>query len=104
LIDTNDVQPAPSAEELWERVEHLDGEPIAVHEACRKYDLTPPSVYRWIEAGYIRDLDGQRGGGRGYKRYLNEADVAYAAAVSDVRGRQQGRKVFISKYLPPHLD
>jgi hypothetical protein len=24
--------------------------------------------------------------------------------VSDIRGRQQGRKVFISKYLPPHLD
>jgi hypothetical protein len=24
--------------------------------------------------------------------------------VSDVRGRQQGRKVFIPEYLPPHLD
>jgi hypothetical protein len=34
---------------------------------------------------------------------LNEADVAYAAEVADLRGRTRGRTIFISGYIPSHL-
>lgn len=93
----------PSPETLWERVTHLDGEPIGVRESCAKYNLSPTSVYRWIEKGYVRVLrEPPSGGGRGNKRLLNEADLAYAAEVADVRGRKPGRHIITEEYAPPH--
>jgi predicted site-specific integrase-resolvase len=90
-------------DELWRRVQHLDGKPIGINEACDKYDFAPSSLYRWIDKGYIRVLEDQRGGGRGRKRLLNEADVAYAAEIADLRGRSPGRAIFVSGYTPLHM-
>jgi predicted site-specific integrase-resolvase len=91
-------------DELWRRVQHLDGKPIGLREGCRKYDLSSPSVYNWIRKGYIRVLKDRRGGGRGRKRLLNEADVAYAALVAEERGQQQGRAIFVPEFVPPHCS
>ena len=89
-------------QELWARVKHLDGVPIGLGEACAKYGLSSPSIYRWIERGYVRVLDDQRGGGRGRKRLLNEADVAYAALVAKERGKREGRRILTPEFIPPH--
>ena len=93
-----------SAEEIWERVAHLAGEGIGVERACEKYDLSVSSMYAWIEKGYVRVLKNRRGGGRGIKRLLNEADVAYIAEVADIRGRRQGREIITSDFIPPHVQ
>jgi predicted site-specific integrase-resolvase len=103
--DIEDTSPLLSKrKELWARVRHLDGKPIGVREACEKYNLSPTSLYRWINRKYIRVLNDQRGGGRGIKRLLNEADVAYAAAVAKRRGQTQGRTIFTSEFAPIHVD
>jgi predicted site-specific integrase-resolvase len=91
-------------DELWRRVRHLDGRPIGIRAACNEYGFSTSSLYRWIERDYVRILKDQRGGGRGRKRALNEADVAYAAEVAKIRGKTPGRAIFTSDYTPPHLE
>jgi hypothetical protein len=91
-------------EELWRRVQHLDGEPIGIEDAYTKYAMSPSSVYRWMERGYIRILRDRRGGGRGRKRLINEADIAYAAEVAGERGRKRGKPIFTSEFVPPHCS
>jgi hypothetical protein len=90
--------------DLWDRVKGLDGEPIGLGEARRKYRLGAASLNRWVELGYVRVLDDQRGGGRGRKRMLNEADVAYIALVADERGRRPGRRILTPEFSPPHVS
>jgi hypothetical protein len=99
--DDESSESKASAQEIWERVARLDGEPIGVREACEKYDLSPTTVYTWIRRGYVRVLE-EGGRGRGNKRLLNEADLAYAGGVADTRGRQQGRTIITDEYVPPH--
>jgi transposase len=89
-------------DELWRRVKHLDGRPIGLEDAYTKYDMNPSSVYRWINKGYIRILKDRRGGGRGRKRLINEADMAYVAEVADERGRKRGKPILTPEFLPPH--
>ena len=101
-VAETDVQLTTKRNSLWARVEHLDGTPIGLEEACVKYDFSSPSVYRWIAQGYVRVLNDQRGGGRGRKRLLNEADVAYIALVAKERGKRQGKRIVTSKFTPPH--
>ena len=92
-------------EQLWKQVSHLDGHPIGIREACEKYRLDVSSIYRWIDKGYVRVLSrGNKGGGRGRKRTLNEADVAYISLVADLRGRKQGKKIVTTEFIPPHLN
>jgi predicted site-specific integrase-resolvase len=91
-------------DELWRRVQHLDGKPIGLEDAYTKYDMNPSSVYRWIEKGYIRILKDRRGGGRGRKRLINEADMAYIAEVGDERGRKRGKPILTSEFIPPHCN
>jgi len=96
-----DVRAATMRDELWARVNHLDGKPIGVNEAASRYQLSTGSLTRWVKAGYIRVV--QRGdpkGGRGRKTYLNEGDVAYAKLVSDKRQSRPGRRVFTREFLP----
>jgi len=100
--DEESSKPKVTPGEIWERVAHLDGEGIGLERACEKYDLSAPSMYNWIEKGYVRVLKDRRGGGRGIKRLLNEADVAYIAEVADIRGRVRGRDIITDEYLPPH--
>jgi predicted site-specific integrase-resolvase len=92
-------------DELWRRVQHLDGQGVGVNEAARKYDLSTGSLSRWIQAGYIRILHrGNPKGGRGNKTLLNEADVAYAQLASEERCAGPGRKVFVQEFLPPFFE
>ncbi len=105
-VAEGDVREIASRQELWQQVQYLDGVPITIEKACRKYGLSKPSLYRWIRQGFVRVLYDQRGGkrgGRGNKRLLNEADVAYAALVADVRKVKRGQRTFTREYWPPHM-
>ena len=71
---------------------HLEDQEISVTEAAKKYGLSRRSIERWVERGYVRD----RGVAPGYKRrrMVNEADVAYASALVEVKDPAQGQAVF----------
>lgn len=103
-VAEGDVKLISRREELWERVRYLDGIPIGLEEACTKYQLSSPSLYRWISRGYVRVLQDQRRGGRGHKRTLNEADVAYIALVAKERGKVRGKRIVTQEFVPLHCS
>ena len=104
-VAEEDVSVSTMRDKIWNQVKHLDGTPISMSQACEKYDeINFASLSRWVDRGYIRTLgDGPRGGGRGRKRLLNEADVAYTAFILRRRGKRPGKRVFAPETLPPHL-
>lgn len=55
---------------------HLQGEPISISDAARKYELQTSTLTRWMQRGYIARL-----GKEGRRTLLDEADVAYCAKV-----------------------
>ena len=97
------MNPWKVREELWKRVKHLEGESVGVYEARDKYGISVTSLYRWIRRGYVRVVRDNRGGGRGQKRLLNEADVAYASLLVERAGGERGHSVFSPKVVPPHF-
>jgi len=70
---------------------HLDG-PISATDAAKKYGFTYRSIMNWVERGHIKDL----GLAPGYKRrrLVNEADVAYARRLADLKQPISGQSVF----------
>ncbi|HIE38147.1 MAG TPA: hypothetical protein EYP77_03600 [Anaerolineae bacterium] len=103
LVASEDVRKVKERDELWATVAHLENRRIGIHEASQKYNLSLDSLYRWIRLGYIRVVEDAKGGGRGRKRLLNEADVAYASRLADIRGRGRGRRIFSEDMIPPHV-
>ena len=59
-----------------ENFTHLDGIPIGISEAARKYKIPRPTLSRWKDKGYIRVI-----GQRGQKILLDEGDVAFCCSV-----------------------
>jgi len=55
---------------------HLQGEPISISDAARKYEIQTSTLTRWMQRGYIARL-----GKDGRRTLLDEADVAYCAKV-----------------------
>ena len=103
-VAQEDVQVLNQRNQLWRQVKHLDGVAISMTAACEKYEeINFASLSRWVARGYIRALGGQKGGGRGNKRLLNEADVAYTALLIRKRGKRPGKRVFSPETFPPHL-
>ncbi len=89
---------------LWRQVRHLEGVPIGVRDAYQKYGLSPTTLYRWIESGYIRVMKETTGKGRGKKRILNEADVAYADLLRRRLGGRKGKRFFNEELVPPRSE
>ncbi len=63
----------------------LEGVGISISEAARKYSLLPQTVHVWAKRGLVRVLD--EGKGRGSRKIVNEADVAYLASIHHLRKR-----------------
>ena len=63
---------------------HLEGQPITVSEAARKYGVPVSTIHFWVQKGFISVLDWETGRGGSRKR-LDEADMAYCAAIYKVR-------------------
>ncbi len=80
-----------------EDFEHLRGKSIWVMEAARKYGVPNPTISNWAKRGFIRIL-----GREGRKTLLDEADVAYCAAVYKAKGGRRGKWIFDKHGKPYH--
>jgi len=70
------------------RFAHLEGRPIRVTDAAKKYGIPYQTISRWAHAGRISILE------RGPKLLLlDEADVAYAQLLTDMLDMRRGRGV-----------
>ncbi|MBT7071523.1 MAG: hypothetical protein HN855_06265 [Anaerolineae bacterium] len=72
----------------------LAGNSIWLSEAERKYDVSTPTLSRWVKAGYISRI-----GLEGNRVLLNEQDVAYCAEIYKKRGGQ-GKRIFAEDGTP----
>lgn len=104
MLDERDIEQMAKAKALrdriWERVAKFEGETVSTQEAREIFNISDRTLYRCIENGYIRAGQGSKGG-RGKKRELNKADVAYVAELVK-RGRGRGHRIFNPDTIPPH--
>lgn len=84
-------------EQLRSQVAYLEGRPISLGQAARKYGLKHQTLSRWIQAGYIRLKER---GGHGRPTLVDESDVAYAKNLADLQQAGQGKQVFTEGFLP----
>jgi hypothetical protein len=106
MLSEGDVQRMAKAkllrDKIWKQVEKFDGETVGTDEAKTEFGITPPTLYRCIALGYIRAVGKSSTGGRGNKRALNKADVAYVAELAK-RGGGRGHRLFGPDTIPPHV-
>jgi predicted site-specific integrase-resolvase len=93
LVADNNIDPSLNIKR--KDFEHLRGRKISMSEASRMYNVPQVNFSRWTKSGFITIL------GHGKKRsvLLDEADVAYCAAVYKAKhefygGRLSGVSVF----------
>jgi hypothetical protein len=105
MLDEGDIERMAKAkalrDKIWERVKKYDGETIGVREARNIFHVPDQTIYRCIEKGYIR-ADKPGNGGRGRRRQLNKADVAYVAELVRHSGNGRGHRLFGPDTIPPH--
>jgi hypothetical protein len=80
-----------------EQFQHLRGQAITVAGAVEKYNLSDRTVRDWIERGHINILK------PGYGMVVDEADVAYCAAVYQIQGGGRGKRLFDESGQPYQL-
>ncbi len=73
LVAENEIDPSLNIKR--EDFEHLRGRKISMSEASKNYGIPHPTFSRWTKSGFIKVLE------RGYRTILDEADVAFCAAV-----------------------
>lgn len=78
----------------------LEGTPIELARASEQYGFSLQVLRRWAKRGCIRMIKATR-----RPILLNEADVAYARALAEVRGISKGKALFPSsrQYSPNWL-
>ena len=90
-----------------EDFKHLRGNPITVSEAAKKYGekygvkLIGQTIRDWVKRGYIQTL--RESSGRGSYMELDEADVAYCAAIHAVRKQYKTRAPLLKEDGSPYL-
>ena len=72
-----------------EQFKHLDGTPIMLSEAAKKYGFSTSSLWRWIGQEHIRVIKRV-----GKRVFLDEADIAYARALADMKKLRSGQALF----------
>lgn len=72
-----------------EQFHHLDGVAIGISEAALKYRFHVGTISQWVTDGHIREIGPDPT--HKQRRLINEADVAYAAALRDLKGIRPGR-------------
>jgi predicted site-specific integrase-resolvase len=104
MLDEEDVERMVKAkalrDKIWARVAKFEGEMVSTLDAKKLFGLNEPTLYRCIKKGYIRAGIGSKGG-RGKKRELNKADVAYVAELAKRNGGR-GHRLFGPDTIPPH--
>lgn len=92
IVDMEDLSEVVKRVTKRESFSNLDGIPIHLSEAARKYNLPATSISGWRKAGHIRTLGKEKN-----RILLNEADIAYIKAVIDSVGLRPGQD--LTKYL-----
>jgi hypothetical protein len=69
----------------------VQGKPILVSEAVKKYGFSSPSIYKWISDGWVKVLEQEP------KILINEENIATARELADLIGHIPGRAVFPAK-------
>ena len=80
-----------------EDFEHLRGQAITVSEAAKKYGIIRRTIIRWADKGYCKIIV------PGYRMELDEADVAYCAAIHEVRKKYKSRAPLLQEDGSPYL-
>lgn len=88
LVAADDVA-AIAAERFIRREDfkHLEGVAISISDAHFKYHFQTSTISRWIQQGHITVLEKTPN-----VVYINEADIAYAAALKAIKGMGPGRR------------
>ena len=79
---------------------HLDGIPIHLSQAARKYGVPQSTLSRWVQRGYIRKVGQEKN-----RILLNEGDVAYCVNVYRSMRGKRGKRIFQKgglPYVPKH--
>lgn len=73
-----------------ENFAHLEGRGVSISQAAERYGIPFSTLQRWVQRGWIRII---REGGRGKPYELNEADIAYLAAIfKRIEGTRRGKR------------
>ena len=72
-----------------EKFSQLRGNLLGIGEAAREYKLSQVTISRWVQQGRL-----QVKGEEGQKKLVDEADVAYLAALGRAKKMRPGKKVF----------
>lgn len=75
-----------------DRFKHLEGQAISIYEAARRYGFSQHSIRNWIEHGSVKELGTVNTGRK--QRLVNEADIAFARALADLKQPIAGQGVF----------
>lgn len=75
-------------ESILVEVSNLNGKPIHVSAAAKKYDIPIGTLSRWAAADYIETL-----GHEGNRRLLNEADIAFISLIRKKAGMKSGQSL-----------
>jgi len=81
-----------------EDFEELEGVPITVSEAAKKYGVPVATIHTWVHRGYITPL-----GKKGRQRQIDEAEIAYCAQIYHVRRPFGTRAPLLEKDGSPYL-
>ena len=74
------------------RFDHLKGNWISIYEATKRYQVSHHAITNWIKRGYVKETQSPDTSRR--TRLINEADVAYARALADLKRPIAGQSVF----------
>jgi hypothetical protein len=71
----------------------VEGQGIMATEAAKKYGFSYQTIYDWYKNDWITVV----GTGRRTAKLFNEGDIAFARALSDLRGQASGKSIFPAK-------
>lgn len=71
------------------KFDHLRGHLLGIGEAAREYRLNSSSISKWVNQGKLEIK-----GAEANKKLVDEADVAYLAALGRAKKMRPGKKVF----------
>lgn len=94
LVNENDINVATIDRS---RFSNLDGVAITILEASEKYQIGKSTIAEWVRKGYIDVIT------PGYRKKIDEADMAYCASVYHAIGGSQGRRTLDSSGKPYRL-
>jgi len=69
----------------------VEGHPILVSEAVKKYGFHRHSIYNWIEGGWVKVIEPEP------RIRVNEGNIALAHALAEMVGHVPGRAIFPAK-------